>query len=191
MKLHFIICLCAITALAHDCTLSGTIRDPQGKPIAAAKVRIAALNELTRSDGQGRFCFEHLPEGPFLVSASAAGFQTIGQQLPRGHSDLVFTAISAKQDSIVITARMDEPGIDLRNEEVFNRSLFSRDDQVLQQLNAGINAGQHEGGGKSLEIRRFGFNADHGGVNGGLKILVDGVQQNQGTQGHGQGTWGR
>ena len=85
---------------------------------------------------------------------------------------------------------MDEPGIDLRNEEVFNRSLFSRDDQVLQQLNAGINAGQHEGGGKSLEIRRFGFNADHGGVNGGLKILVDGVQQNQGTQGHGQGYLG-
>jgi outer membrane receptor protein involved in Fe transport len=46
------------------------------------------------------------------------------------------------------------------------------------------------GGGKSLEIRRFGFNLDHGGVNGGLKILVDNVQQNQGTQGHGQGYLG-
>ena len=54
----------------------------------------------------------------------------------------------------------------------------------------GINAGQHEGGGKSLEIRRFGFNLDHGGVNGGLKVLVDDVQQNQGTQGHGQGYLG-
>ncbi|MEZ5346421.1 MAG: hypothetical protein R2681_12805 [Pyrinomonadaceae bacterium] len=49
---------------------------------------------------------------------------------------------------------------------------------------------QHEGGGKSLEIRRFGFNTDHGGVNGGLKILVDNVQQNQSTQGHGQGYLG-
>jgi hypothetical protein len=78
----------------------------------------------------------------------------------------------------------------LRNAEVFNRTLFTRDDQVLQQLNAGINAGQHEGGGKSLEIRRFGFNLDHGGVNGGLKVLVDDVQQNQGTQGHGQGYLG-
>jgi hypothetical protein len=46
------------------------------------------------------------------------------------------------------------------------------------------------GGGKSLEIRRFGFNLDHGGVNGGLKVLVDDVQQNQGTQGHGQGYLG-
>lgn len=46
------------------------------------------------------------------------------------------------------------------------------------------------GGSKSLEIRRFGFTLDHGGVNGGLKILVDDVQQNQGTQGHGQGYLG-
>jgi hypothetical protein len=69
-------------------------------------------------------------------------------------------------------------------------AAVARDDQLVQQLNSGIDAGQHEGGGKSLEIRRFGFNLDHGGVNGGLKIMVDGVQQNQGTQGHGQGYLG-
>ena len=64
---------------------------------------------------------------------------------------------------LVVTADTLEPSIDLRNSEVFNRALFSRDDQVFQQLAAGIDAGQHEGGGKSLEIRRFGFNLDHGG----------------------------
>jgi len=47
-------------------------------------------------------------------------------------------------------------------------------DELLEELlDAGINAGQHEGGGKSLEMRRFGFNLDHGGVSGGLKVLVD------------------
>jgi outer membrane receptor protein involved in Fe transport len=88
--------------------------------------------------------------------------------------------------SVTVEARGSdqEPPVDL------GRVLFNRDDQVIQQLNAGIDAGQHEGGGKSLEIRRFGFNLDHGGVNGGLKVLVDGVQQNQGTQGHGQGYLG-
>jgi hypothetical protein len=80
--------------------------------------------------------------------------------------------------------------VDRRDSEVFNRTLFGRDDQLLHVLGAGINAGQHEGGGKSLEIRRFGFNLDHGGVNGGLKVLVDNVQQNQTTQGHGQGYLG-
>jgi hypothetical protein len=107
-----------------------------------------------------------------------------------GPVQLSFWELATQRDSIVITAVSNEPSVDLRNSEVFSKTLFSRDDQVLQQLNAGISAGQHEGGGKSLEIRRFGFNLDHGGVNGGLKVLVDNVQQNQGTQGHGQGYLG-
>ena len=104
--------------------------------------------------------------------------------------DVQFEQIESLSESVVITAKSIEPAIDLRNSEVFNRTLFTRDDQMLQQLNAGINLGQHEGGGKSVEVRRFGFNLDHGGVNGGLKVLVDDVQQNQGTQGHGQGYLG-
>src|SRR5687768_7001831 len=111
---------------------------------------------------------------------------------------LLFTISAFSQDteikplytSIVITAKSIEPAIDRRDSEIFTRTLFSRDDQLLHVLGAGISAGQHEGGGKSLEIRRFGFNLDHGGVNGGLKILVDNVQQNQTTQGHGQGYLG-
>ena len=50
---------------------------------------------------------------------------------------------------------------------------MSRDDQVFQALDAGINAGQHAGGGKAVDARRFGFNLDHGGVSGGLEVLVD------------------
>ena len=93
-------------------------------------------------------------------------------------------------ESVTITAAALTPEVDQRNDTIYKNTLFGRDDQLVQTLNAGINAGQHEGGGKSLEIRRFGFNLDHGGVNGGLKILVDNVQQNQATQGHGQGYLG-
>ncbi len=98
--------------------------------------------------------------------------------------------IAGQHESVVISARSVEPTVDLRNSEVFDRTLFTRDDQIMQQLDAGIDAGQHEGGGKSIEVRRFGFNLDHGGTNGGLKVLVDDIQQNQGTQGHGQGYLG-
>src|SRR5437867_9977857 len=91
---------------------------------------------------------------------------------------------------MVISASGLNPTIDQRNDNTYKSTLFSRDDQIFDTLDAGIDAGQHEGGGKSLEIRRFGFNLDHGGVNGGLKVLVDDVQQNQGTQGHGQGYLG-
>ena len=93
-------------------------------------------------------------------------------------------------ETITITAQPLGPQLDLRNGEAFRKSLFARDDQLFHLLDAGIAAGQHEGGGKSLEIRRFGFNLDHGGVNGGLRITVDNIPQNRGTQGHGQGYLG-
>src|SRR5204863_7482233 len=93
-------------------------------------------------------------------------------------------------ESVVITASQLDPTIDRRNDTIYKDTLFARDDQIFHTLDAGINAGQHEGGGKSVEVRRFGFNLDHGGVSGGLKVLVNDVQQNQGTQGHGQGYLG-
>ena len=49
----------------------------------------------------------------------------------------------------MITAKPVEPTLDRRDSEIFDRTLFSRDDQVLHLLSAGINAGQQEGGGKS------------------------------------------
>ena len=182
---------------AQQVELSGGITDPQGKAVAGATVyldRDTREVASVRSDGQGRFRFHDIAPGPYKLRAEAPGFAAISRQmtLPRRTEeiDLQFEKLSAQKQTLVITAKSLEPEIDMRNAEVFNRTLFTRDDQVLQQLNAGINAGQHEGGGKSLEIRRFGFNLDHGGVNGGLKVLVDDVQQNQGTQGHGQGYLG-
>lgn len=114
----------------------------------------------------------------FAMPLLALGQNSEKIELPKMHT------------SVTITASPVEPSVDRRNAEVFQQTLFSRDDQVFHQLNAGINAGQHEGGGKSIEIRRFGFNLDHGGISGGLKVLVNNVQQNQSTQGHGQGYLG-
>src|SRR5438093_150754 len=63
-------------------------------------------------------------------------------------------------------------------------------DQVLSGITIIARGASAEQRTTSDEIRRFGFNLDHGGVNGGLKVLVDDIQQNQGTQGHGQGYLG-
>jgi hypothetical protein len=127
-----------------------------------------------------------------LIAGMASLFAQTGKPVTQSAKDTSKpeTVISPLRTSIVITAAPIEPSIDRRNAEVFQQTLFSRDDQIFHQLNAGINAGQHEGGGKSIEVRRFGFNLDHGGVNGGLKVLVDNIQQNQTTQGHGQGYLG-
>jgi outer membrane receptor protein involved in Fe transport len=179
--------------------VSGRVTDPQGKAVVEARVKLVLPNDSavaeTRPDDVGQYSFRNVAPGAYRLKASAPGFAVISKAVsvsvgqPAG-ADLQFEKLESQSQSVVITAKSIEPTIDLRNAEVFNRTLFTRDDQVLQQLNAGINAGQHEGGGKSLEIRRFGFNLDHGGVNGGLRVLLDDVQQNQGSQGHGQGYLG-
>jgi len=178
--------------------IAGRVSDPQEKAVPGAIVRIAQAGAPpveAHTDYQGRYHFDAVKAGDYDVSVEAPGFTPVTRKLhlvpgQLANVNLRFGELATQSQSLVISAQSSEPSIDLRNSEVFDRTLFTRDDQVLQQLNAGINAGQHEGGGKSLEIRRFGFNLDHGGVNGGLKVLVDDVQQNQGSQGHGQGYLG-
>lgn len=180
-------------------SLQGLVTDPQGKAVPGAEVRVAGhsggIRRETRTDGDGRFAIDRLVAGEYTLKAESLGFHPAVRTIEVAADELVqlelhFSQVAGQSVSMLISARTLEPAIDMRNAEVFNKTLFTRDDQMLQQMDAGINAGQHEGGGKSLEIRRFGFNLDHGGVNGGLKIMVDDVQQNQGTQGHGQGYLG-
>jgi hypothetical protein len=188
----------AVTARAESGVM-GQVRDLHGRPVSEATVRLHLPPDTQvaeqKTGESGRFLIDAVPAGHYSLTAERGGFRPVSVEgeLRDGimlEVPLTFAEVAGVRESIVITSTSIEPGVDRRNEEVFNRTLFTRDDQVFQQLNAGINAGQHEGGGKSLEIRRFGFNMDHGGVNGGLKVLLDGVQQNQGTQGHGQGYLG-
>ena len=178
--------------------VSGRVTDPQGKVVVGATVKLVSSGSTVMdspTDEAGQFSIGRVSAGDYQLVAWAPGFFSVTKSasLPGEGPitiDLQFDKVESQSQSVVITAKSVEPTVDLRNAEVFNRTLFTRDDQVFQQLNAGINAGQHEGGGKSLEIRRFGFSLDHGGVNGGLKVLVDDVPQNQGSQGHGQGYLG-
>jgi TonB dependent receptor/Carboxypeptidase regulatory-like domain/TonB-dependent Receptor Plug Domain len=202
MKLAIFSLLATGMLFAQNLGVSGRVMDPQGKPVAGVPIHLfiqagSGKDDVAQlsSDGQGQFQFEGLIPGTYTLRAESPDFVAAKRDftVATGQitvADLQFLQVAQQHQSVVISGKTLEPTVDLRNAEVFNRTLFTRDDQVLQQLNAGINAGQHEGGGKSLEIRRFGFNLDHGGVNGGLKVLVDDVGQNQGTQGHGQGYLG-
>jgi outer membrane receptor protein involved in Fe transport len=186
----------ARVAEAEMRTLSGVVIDNQNSIVPGVTVT-ARSNETvvsTQTDGEGHFSLA-APTGSLTISVSGSYIVPEEQILPAASGDNQFRihvhyAIAPVHESLVITATALEPEIDRRNDSVYKNTLFSRDDQMMDTLAAGINAGQHEGGGKSLEIRRFGFNLDHGGVNGGLKVLVDDVQQNQATQGHGQGYLG-
>ncbi len=182
----------ATTAAAQTIrSLNGTLITSDNK--AAPNVKVAAGTNETVTDSAGNFNLQ--------IRRDVTQLRLEGKNILRKEVEFrpdennlliqIEYTIPPIHDGLVIEATALEPGIERRDEAIYKNTLFSRDDQVFHTLNAGINAGQHEGGGKSLEIRRFGFNLDHGGVNGGLKVLVNNVQQNQGTQGHGQGYLGQ
>ncbi|MBV9958798.1 MAG: TonB-dependent receptor [Acidobacteria bacterium] len=182
---------------AETRTLSGVVVTERGEvvPCVLLTVRTSAGKQQVESDAEGGFRLS-VPNEPLSLNFSGKNISPLTRIIAADESSenlqiRIAYIIPPVHADVVIEASSQDPAIDMRNDTVYKNTLFLRDDQLLETLNAGINAGQHEGGGKSLEIRRFGFNVDHGGVNGGLKILVDDVQQNQGTQGHGQGYLGQ
>jgi outer membrane receptor protein involved in Fe transport len=190
--------LLSIAAFAQGSSIRGQVTDPQGLTVAGAKVTLiapgGALAAETTTDEQGNFLFRDAGPGTYTLTAKAAGLRTVTRSVSveAGGPNVVqiqFTQVASQKGVVIVSSTLN-PGIDQRNDEVYKRTLFERDDQLLEFLGAGINAGQHEGGGKSLEVRRFGFNLDHGGVNGGLKVVVNDLPQNQASQGHGQGYLG-
>jgi outer membrane receptor protein involved in Fe transport len=190
-------CLQIVMQAQTQRTLTGVITTGRNEVVAGALITIrSSAGELTAtSDDEGKFKLS-VPAEVLIVKITGKNIVALERSIDaRKLNDQirfeVRYSIPPIHDGLVISASKLDPAIDRRNDAVYRDTLFSRDDQVFHTLDAGINAGQHEGGGKSLEIRRFGFNLDHGGVNGGLKVLVDNVQQNQGTQGHGQGYLGQ
>jgi hypothetical protein len=176
--------------------VTGMVVNERSEVVAGATVTLqsASGSRTTTSDRQGAFA-ARVPKGPLTVMVTGeyiARFeQVIAADAPSQNLTLrIHYEIPKVQESLVITAAAADPAIDRRNDSVYKNTLFLRDDQLFETLDSGMNAGQHEGGGKSLEFRRFGFNLDHGGLNGGLKVLVDDIPQNQATQAHGQGYLG-
>ncbi len=177
-------------------TLSGTVVTPQFELVPNITIEVeTSKGKLTAvTNAEGAFSLQ-VPSGP--ISVKVSGRNVIPIDLNFTASDQIENVqwkitylIPPISESVTINDDVLAPDVERRDDTIYKNSLFTRDDQLIFTLNAGINVGQHEGGGKSLEIRRFGFNTDHGGLNGGLKILVDNFQQNQGTQGHGQGYLG-
>jgi hypothetical protein len=186
----------AANPLEADRQITGVVVTDKNETLQKMLVIVkgTTFERETQTGENGQFSIS-VPTGD--VTLSVVGPYVAPNEKILRHDDLladvrlsVRISIPPIHQNVVIVANALQPTVDTYNADVFRKTLFSRDDQLLDTLGAGINAAQHEGGGKSLEVRRFGFNTDHGGANGGLKILVDNVQQNQGTQGHGQGYLG-
>ena len=179
--------------------VSGSVLDTQNKPVPNAIVKVVdglgRIKQTSAANAEGRFNLKIVGSGTLALVAETIGFEpvTTGLLEMKGGSmsvDIKFGSLSKAEQTLTINERVIEPTVDQRDAAIFNKTLFTRDDQIFQSLGAGLNFGQHAGGGKSLEVRRFGYNLDHGGTGGGLRMNMDDLIVNQVSGGHAHGYLG-
>lgn len=74
LALAFVLSVCGI-ARATSGSISGSVRDPDGRPIAAARVVLSgAGHPSASSDPAGAFRFSNVATGTYSITASKAGF---------------------------------------------------------------------------------------------------------------------
>src|SRR5262249_6913499 len=136
--------------------ISGAIVTREGEAVPGARVTIISVagEEVVVTSETGDFRAV-APIGKVTLRVEGKTLETRARSINEneGAENLrieVSYVIPPFHDSIVIEASALDPGIDRRNDAIYKNTLFSRDDQVFETLDAGINAGQHEGGGKSV-----------------------------------------
>ena len=127
--------LMAGTALrAANGSVSGQVTDPQGRPVAGAKIaavqnRDSRIQE-TRSDSEGRFAFSALPAGEYKLVGTAPGFVDVGRtiNLPDGEAltvNLRFDRLASRTDVVTVTA--DVTQVDVLSPDPAEKVFASED----------------------------------------------------------------
>ncbi len=112
--------LMAGVALAAPGSVSGTITDPQGRPVSDALVVVLANRDSkiaeTRSDSAGRFSFASLPAGDYRLTGMAMNFADASERIPLADGDaltvnLRFDHVASHSDALTVTADVRNLGI--------------------------------------------------------------------------------
>ena len=113
-----------------DGSVSGKVTDPQGKPVAGAKIRLlsdrdTAVGEI-RSDPGGMFVFPAVPAGSYELVAVAPGFVDVSKvvNVTDGRPLRVneqFDRLAPRAEAVTVTA--DVKGLDVENPDPAQRIL--------------------------------------------------------------------
>jgi hypothetical protein len=101
-------------------SVSGTITDPQGRPVSDAVV-VALENHdskiaETRSDAAGQFSFASLPVGNYRLAGTAIGFADASERISIAEGEaltvnLRFDHVASHNDAVTVTADVRNLGI--------------------------------------------------------------------------------
>jgi len=127
--------LTAGTALrAANESVSGQVTDPQGKPVADAKITAVQRSDSgireTSSDSEGRFSFTALPAGKYKLIGTTPGFVNVSQTviLADGEAltvNLHFDQLASRSESVTVT--VDVTQVDVLSPDPAEKVFASED----------------------------------------------------------------
>ena len=128
---------------ADQMEIRGKVNDPQGLAMPKARVKLSSAEGLgtqeTETDEEGAFVFRVSQPGKYSINAQAGAFKSISKTFDVATQattfvEIQFGQVASAHDSVVIVSSAEDPAIDLRNGEVYKKTLFERDDQLLETL---------------------------------------------------------
>ncbi len=163
--------------------VDGVVKDPHGKSVADAQVRLfrqdtgAAIR--TSSNAEGRFSFERLAAGAFLLQIDKENFQGATRNIDLKGGDFtleIVLQVAGVNDSVVVTAagapqRLDEISkavSTVSQEELRNRDEYALSDTL--RTVPGVVVINGGGPGQNTSIRIRGLRPD------AAAVLVDGLR---------------
>ena len=176
-----------VTLLAYQInfysqTLSGSVKNDMGKPIAYAQILNTTNSTHTHSDDKGNFTISDVKPGDVLevTHLSYATQQIIIQDL-NTHLSIILSEKSIFLDEVVIEPKINALNL-ITDIDIQIKPVNSSQD-ILRQV-PGLIIGQHAGGGKAEQMFLRGFDIDHGTD---IAITVDDLPVNMVSHAHGQG----
>ena len=135
----------AVAIAGEAPSVSGSVKDPQGRPVAGAAVslfsRSSSTAAATTSNSQGAYRFEEVAPGDYLLRAEAPGFAVFLEE--RLHVDAPLTrdislALAGVREQVVVTASGTSQSADevsksvtvIDRSEVEQRDVFALSDAV-------------------------------------------------------------
>jgi hypothetical protein len=126
--------LLAVSSLwAADTSLSGQLTDPQGKPVAGARLALTGRDSNpveSLCGARGQFVFSSLADGTYQLSATAEGFVEVKEtvHVHAGEArtvDLQFSRLAQRTDTVNVTA--DVTDIDVQSPDPAEKVFASAD----------------------------------------------------------------
>lgn len=163
-------------------TLSGTVSDENGFPIADAYIIHLSEDHHAHTNESGQFILNDVKIGD-QIQVIHLSYVDLNYTIDRLGDDIVVVMEEASFDLGEIVIGENAKKTNFISYIDNNTTVVNSSQEILRNV-PGLFIGQHAGGGKAEQIFLRGFDIDHGTD---VRITVDGMPVNMVSHAHGQG----